>query len=67
MTCAACNTRMTKPLHGVFSMRCLQCAAALVVSARPLKNLQEGHLYALTRRKGGLTREAILLAVKAMG
>ena len=67
MTCAACNTRMTKISPGACSMHCLQCAAALVVSARPLKHLQEGHLYALTRRKGGLTREAILAAVKAMG
>ena len=65
MTCNNCTTRQTTPLHGGYSMHCLQCASSLVISARPSKAMQEGHLYALTRRKGALSRDEILAAVKA--
>lgn len=64
MTCTNCTTRQIKTSHGGYSSSCLQCAASLVISARPSKAMQEGHLYALTRRKGALSREAILQAVK---
>lgn len=62
MTCQHCTTRQTSRWFGSYQTGCLGCAAALVKSARPLKHLQEGHLYQLTRR-GKLTREAILAEV----
>ena len=50
--------------HG-FTRHCLQCAAAYVIAARPSKAMQERHLSYLTR-KGNLTRQVILQAVKTM-
>ena len=65
MTCTNCETREKTAWHG-YTAACLQCAAALVISARPHKHLQEAQLLALTRR-GVLKRGEILAAIKARG
>ena len=64
MTCIHCETRKTIRWYGSYFAGCAGCAAALVISARPLKAAQEAMLFALTRR-GLLTRTQILEAVKA--
>ena len=60
--CADCLQATSRPHWGGYCNRCAMCCARLVRSARPLKHLQDGHLYALEFRRPATPDRADILA-----
>ena len=60
MICPHCESSKKQPWHGVYNLKCIACCARLVISARPSKPLQEGHLAAIARQTGSPSRQDIL-------
>ena len=52
MTCPACESSAARPSCGAYNFRCVECMARLIKSARPLRQLQQGHIAALQRFHG---------------
>jgi hypothetical protein len=66
MTCQQCQYSTTNPHWGGYSMRCVQCCARLIRSARPLKHAQDALLAAIAQRPENPARPAILQALKGL-
>lgn len=64
--CLDCKQSAAHPHWGGYSMRCVHCCARLIRSARPLKHAQEALLAAITMRPENPSKEAVLLALKAL-
>lgn len=47
-------------------MRCVQCCARLVRSARPLKHMQDGHFAAIAMRPENPSMADVLAALKVL-
>jgi len=47
-------------------MKCVQCCARLLVSARPLRHAQQAMLSAIARHQGAPSRPEILKAIKSL-
>jgi hypothetical protein len=67
--CPYCAIRDAKkespfPLSGLYALGCPICAAHLVLSARPSRLQQESMIAAITNHRNGLSRDAVLAAVK---
>lgn len=66
--CPDCQARtqrhaQSKPWGG-YRMTCLQCCAALVASARPLRRCQEAMLAVIARQPEAPSRAQVLAAVR---
>ena len=66
MTCATCQSSKEQRWHGVYDTTCTACCARLVISARPVKKLQEAMLAAIAMQKGAPEREQILEYIKGV-
>ena len=64
MTCDACTLSKEQRWHGVYDTTCTACCARLVISARPVKKLQEAMLAAIAMQNGAPTRAQILEYIK---
>ncbi|CAB4121640.1 hypothetical protein UFOVP14_54 [uncultured Caudovirales phage] len=69
LKCPSCAIRIAKkesqfPLSGLYALACLQCAAALVLSARPSRLQQEAMFVAISRAKNAPSRNAIIAEIK---
>ena len=64
--CAACESTKERRWHGVYNTTCTECCARLVISARPVKKLQEAMLAAIAMQKGAPTRAQILEHIKGL-
>lgn len=68
--CPSCAIRIAKkecqsPSSGLYVLACLQCAAALVLSARPSRLHQEAMFAAIARARNAPSRNAVIAAIKA--
>ena len=66
MPCKHCEHSAERLIWGGYSMRCVQCCARLIRSARPLKAAQDALLAAITMRPENPRLEAILLALREL-
>lgn len=66
MTCEHCSAASLSPIYGGYAMSCATCCARLVASARPMRQMQEAMLYAITRRAGRPGKAEVLQALKAL-
>ena len=69
LKCSSCAIRIAKkasqfPLSGMYALGCLNCAAALVLSARPSRLHQDAMIASIVRNRNGLSRAAVIAAVK---
>lgn len=68
--CTDCRTRTERQFDGKpwggYHMACLQCCAALVASARPLRRCQEAMLAVIARHPEAPSRADVLRALKAL-
>lgn len=64
MTCPACTLHAQRPTCGAYRMQCVACCARLVASARPLRQLQDGHLALIARDPSRPSRAAVLQHLK---
>ena len=64
MPCTHCKTSNSNPHWGGYNTRCAHCCARLILSARPIKAMQDAMFAAINMRAENPTREAVLLALK---
>lgn len=64
MTCTDCQHRASRPTSGRYSLRCLPCCTALVVSTHPLRQHAQGMLAAIARAPGNPGRAQVLESVR---
>ena len=64
-TCPHCTKAATTGRCITYQIHCVGCCARLVMSARPLRTVQEGHLAAIGRHDNAPTREQILQHIRS--
>ena len=65
--CELCTQSQTAgPPSGVFNLLCLGCCARLVLSARPLRRVQEVMLASIARMPGAPSRAQVLSHLQAV-
>lgn len=64
--CNTCTLRQQNPNTGRYNMRCVNCCAHLVRSARPLKHAQEAMFACIEQRADWPTKPEIIEAIKAI-
>lgn len=64
MPCEPCNRRSMNANSGRYSMECLECCAALVMSAHPSKAQAGAMLLAIDRHTGNPGRVNVLACVR---
>ena len=62
--CKACEQHRANAWSGAYFMRCVQCCARLVISARPNRLAQEAMLLCITRRQGNPSKADIINTIK---
>jgi len=67
--CPSCAIRIAKKdgeyqVSGLYALACLQCAAALVLSARPSRLHQEAMFAAIARVRNAPSRNAVIAEIK---
>lgn len=63
MKCCQCESSTQRPNSGEYSLKCVECCARLVLSARPSKRLAEKMLAAIARQPGAPGRDEVLACV----
>lgn len=64
MTCEQCELSKQRPLSGVYSLKCVECCARLVLTAHPDKRQAQAMLAAIERFRGNPGRAKVLECVR---